>query len=160
RSSQMEAGRKGDLLSQVSREDAHGRRGQGRIDVFGRSAEGALPDADQADRLRYPVRRFPGRVPASHQHARRRGNDDVAHGRTELDRGAEEVDGTHSELHLVVKILELWQWLVHETLFRGDRGTVPASRMSPFFFSRLSGGGGGSRTRVRKGSAWGFYTLS
>jgi len=39
-------------------------------------------------------------------------------------------------------------------------GTVPASKVSPFVFSRLSGGGGGSRTRVRKRSAWDVYVRS
>src|SRR2546426_3517881 len=36
-------------------------------------------------------------------------------------------------------------------------GTLPASKASPFVFSRLNGGGGGSRTRVRERTAWDVY---
>ena len=37
---------------------------------------------------------------------------------------------------------------------------VPASKISSFVFSRIDGGGGGSRTRVRKSSTKGIYMLS
>src|SRR3989475_11233215 len=39
-------------------------------------------------------------------------------------------------------------------------GTVPASEISSFVFSKINGGGGGSRTRVRNRSAWAVYVRS
>ena len=46
------------------------------------------------------------------------------------------------------------------TFLHGDGGAVPASKISTCVFSRLNGGGGGSRTRVRNRSAWDIYVRS